>query len=295
MTSINWDMFCEDHGLEYKSKNSRDFTQINCMYCGDNGFKGGLNSGNWYVCWKCGSHSINEVIMILTGENWHTLHIKYLDQYDARSLYLLEHSQLRERSPKIEFKERLTPLNDRAKKYLTGRGFDPYFIEEKYKIKSTTENGSHCHRLYIPVIMENKEVSWTTRDITNRAPQRYLSCPEKDEVRNHKKILYNIDNCNNDHIILVEGVTDCWKLGDNSASCFGIKYCQEQVLLLASFEKVTILFDPEENAQKQADALANQLAGLGVDCSCVYLKGDKDPGDLSCEEAENLKKQILGD
>lgn len=290
---INWEQFCEEHGIDYKPCNSRGYTQINCIFCGNNNYKGGLHQDNYYVCFVCGYHSINETVKFLTGENWYSIQVKYKNNLTTRDLYLLENSEQTERTQKVVFPEKLIPLTDKAKKYLSGRGFDPYLLEEKYKIKSTTEIGAHCHRIYIPIIQDNKEISWTTRDVTNKSEQRYLSCPEKDEVIPHKKTLYNLDNCNLSHIVLVEGITDCWKLGDNSAACFGIKYTQAQVNVLSTFSKISILFDDEIIAQKQADNLGNILSGLGVEVETIKLGTGDDPGEMPLDEARQLMKEIL--
>jgi hypothetical protein len=295
MNSINWQTFCDDYGIEYSPENSRGFTSCVCPYCGSNKKHLGLHSSGYAVCFICGYHHIQEVVKILTGENWYTLQIKYKDSLSPRDIFLLEHADQTERAKRIIFPERLVPLTDRARKYLIGRNFDPNMIAEKYGVKSTTENGPHCHRLYIPVRFENREISWTTRDITNRAEQRYLSCPERDEVLPHKSIVYSFDDVPGDHAILVEGVTDCWRLGNGSVCCFGIKYSQSQANLLATFRKVSIIFDDEINAQIQANKLGDILSGLGVDVEIIKLGNGDDPGSMSQVDADSLVKDLLGD
>ena len=120
-----------------------------------------------------------------------------------------------------------------------------------------------------------------------------MSCPEKEEVIPHKTIVYNADNITGNKAVLVEGVTDCWRLGDGSICCFGIKYTQAQANYLATLEKLFIMFDDEYNAQCQAESLGNILSGLGTEVEIIKLGTGDDPGNLSQKDADDLMKQLM--
>lgn len=112
-----------------------------------------------------------------------------------------------------------------------------------------------------------------------------------------KEILYNLDNCNEKYIIIVEGVFDVFRLGDNSASTFGMEYSHKQISILAeNYETVIIMFDNEKQAQKQARKLGAELSMLGVDVRIdTYLQecGVKDAGELSAKQVEEYKSRLL--
>ena len=62
--------------------------------------------------------------------------------------------------------------------------------------------------------------------------------------------------------------------------------------MLASFGRVTLLYDSGDDARRKCDMLGDQLAGLGCEVDAIYLK-EGDPGDLSRDEAESLVKEIM--
>jgi CotS family spore coat protein len=75
---------------------------------------------------------------------------------------------------------------------------------------------------------------------------------------------------------------------DGAVATFGIAFRQSQINLLATFEKITMLYDSSDDAQRAADNLGNQLNGLGVDVESILIKDYKDPGDIPLEEARQL-------
>ena len=111
-----------------------------------------------------------------------------------------------------------------------------------------------------------------------------------------KEILYNLDNCNENYIIIVEGVFDVFRIGDNSASTFGMKYSHKQISILAeNYETVIIMFDNEKQAQKQARKLGAELSMLGVNVLIDnYLAecGVKDAGELTSKQVLEYKARL---
>jgi DNA primase len=117
-------------------------------------------------------------------------------------------------------------------------------------------------------------------------------------VINPKHILFNLDNCRHDYVIITEGVFDCIRLaGDyctNVAATMGISTSEEQVRLLADrFKTVYICFDPEIVAQDRARKLGAKLSMLGVNVKVIDTEKPYDLGDTSWNEAMNLKHDIL--
>ena len=289
----NLEQFFIDYGIEYREKNSRGWYPIHCPYCGENKYHSAVRDDNLaLVCYKCGVHPWYEYVRIMTGKIWRSLELQYKSELTWRDEYLLGKTE-RIIPERLELPDNTEPLNLRGKKYLRKRGFDPELLERVYHLKSVDFLGPYCHRIVIPIFFEGRMISWTTRDISGQSSIRYLSCPESKELYPHKDVLYSYDLVDSGHIIVVEGIFDAIRLGKNVVATFGTGFSPEQVLLLGNFDKVTILFDGEDEAQSKAELLGGLLSGLGVEVENIVLKDIKDPGDMTQEEADKFKREIL--
>jgi len=137
-------------------------------------------------------------------------------------------------------------------------------------------------------------VSFQARDITGKSPFRYLACPAKREKIPHKTILYGHQEVwvKYNTIIVVEGVTDVWRLGEIAAATFGIEFKTEQVIQLSKHaDNFFILYDNEPRAQQQARKLAVKLSALNKKVEVVTV--DTDPGDMKQEDADYFVKQLV--
>jgi hypothetical protein len=189
-----------------------------------------------------------------------------------------------------------TKLKQIHKKYLIGRNFDPEFLTKKYDLRGTLSiPKGYKYRIIAPIYFNGKIVSFQGRDVSGKQELRYKACKQEMEITNHQNILYNADNCKEDWIVIVEGITDVWRLGDNSSSCFGIEYTPAQVLYIAkNYKKAFTLFDNEEEAQKQAIKLCNDLKKLGTFTQNIKVPEMDDPAKLKQSDADYLMKDIGG-
>ena len=148
----------------------------------------------------------------------------------------------------------------------------------------------------IPVYLDGKLVTWQGRHIGDNKI-RYRSA-SNDIAMNIKDTLYNIDNCYLDKVIVVEGVFDCWRIGDDCVALFGIALRDRQIALLAErFNEVYLLFDPEPEAQDRARTCARKLTNLGVKAHvlCMSDTDSGDPGELTAEEVVQIKEEVFGE
>jgi len=293
MTTYNISKLFEDFYVDYKPANSRGWYGIPCPFClSDSKYKMGIRSEGVAYCWACGSHRFEEVIKFLTNKNWREIRLAYADEtgLNYRDKYLLENSDI-VRPIKLEMPNHIGPLDDRGKRYLTKRGFDPYELESLFKLQSTDHKSEINRRIVVPIVFEQRVCSWTARDITNSSPLRYLSAAKEKEIIPHKELLYNYDNIEGEHAVCVEGCFDVFRL-KKAVATFGTSFTQAQINLLCAFNKVSLLYDSEEEARRRCDVLGDQLSGLGVVVECIYLK-EGDPGSLSQNEADDLMKQLL--
>lgn len=174
--------------------------------------------------------------------------------------------------------------------YLKRRGFDPREIVRKWGVQGIGPHGRLAWRLFIPIHLEEKVVSWTTRS-TGDAGRRYISAKADQEILHHKSLLYGLDHV--DHtIVVVEGPMDVWRIGYGAVATFGTSCSSAQVELMSRFPRRVIVFDNEKAAQRKAKQLCQTLEGLPGETINVTLSG-KDPADSPMKEIEELRRRFL--
>ena len=300
----------EDYNIDYKTEGHKHcrpgWVNVECPLCtGNPGYHLGFPlKGGPFVCWRCGSHSQFEVIqklLNLTAKETYGI----LKQYKGRVLTIAD--QKEDKKAPFLLPSKATALNTKHRNYLKRRGFDSDVIENHWGVLGTgptsilydkEENKiiNFKQRLVIPIYWNGRIVSFQARDITDRSGVKYIACPKYREIIHHKHILYvnpiNWEIMKGGRGVVVEGVTDVWKLGDFSIATFGIKYKMEQVRILAKhLKEIVIIYDFENQAQQQADVLIKQLEFRGV--QVAKEKIENDPGSLSYDDAKHLMKQIM--
>jgi hypothetical protein len=294
----------QDYGIPIAPEEDKHhrygWVNTECPFCsnlpGSNpGYHLGWNEDEeYFYCWRCGWKPPIKTIATL-------LNIKYDDANQLLIQYGVNRSiraykKVKDKQPftlPIGTKEMLSS----HRKYLNGRGFNSYKIEKLWGIKATGPigklgNNDYRFRIVIPFYWNGEIVSFDSRDITDKQPERYKACPKEREIIEHKKIVYGNQEYWESTGIGVEGPTDVWRLGPRSVATSGIAYRPEQVRLIAqSFKRFAVIFDDESQAQKQARKLVAELKFRGVDAWNVKIKGD--PGSLKQHEADELVKTIL--
>ena len=270
-----------------------------CPFCtGNPGMHLGYNmADNYYVCWRCGwkaTHKALALLIHVSEKEAKEIARKYGGKSHVKSTVTVRVGQKKFRLPPST-----APMNDRHKRYLTKRKFDPEVIEKIWDVQGTgpisiMDGISFSHRLVIPIYWENRIVSFQTRDITAKHSLRYITCPEQRERIKHKHIFYQaIPTKDSDACICVEGVTDAWRFGYGAIATFGIKYTKYQVREISKrFKKVFVVFDDDPQAIKQSEKLTAELILRGVDAYSIKIQGD--PGDMAQTDADALKKELLG-
>jgi hypothetical protein len=107
-----------------------------------------------------------------------------------------------------------------------------------------------------------------------------------------RSLLYGINAVPGNAVVVVEGVTDVWRLGYGAVATLGMDWKVEQADQLRAFERRYILFDPGEKAQGRAEELAEWLSFFpGITEVVDGLRTD--PGDFSDTKANRIM-QTLG-
>jgi hypothetical protein len=135
---------------------------------------------------------------------------------------------------------------------------------------------------------------------------KYLACPNARSIVEIKDTIYNIDTVGNT-MLIVEGYTDVWRVGDGTVAVMGLQFTPRQLRLLAerSPREAVILFDGEDPNRPdfkekhrltlaQAKKMALSLKGL-VPTVDVMEMSHNDPGDLVDEEVAELRQLVFGE
>lgn len=289
--------FLEKNNIKYwtEGKNSSPgWVQIRCPFCEDESNHGGIhiNQGN-YNCWKCGSHPMIRVIQKLLNAPSREAYKIWRRHNKEISLRPRKRAS-RNLINRVKLPISCKKMGSNHRNYLLGRNFNPDYLESKYRLMGTEGIGNYKHRIIIPIFYQNRLVSYTGRDITDKQEERYKSCPSREAIMPIKETIYEIDNCL-DSCVIVEGAIDQWRLGRGAISTFGIKVTYSQILQISKkFRKnIFILFDPEaqEAAQRLGNILEN-VSGPEARIEILSLEGKGDPASLSDEEAKYLMKEL---
>ncbi len=267
-----------------------------CPFCNDTNFHLGFNLETGYChCWKCGKLDTIEVISTLLGVSKEKAKRIFLNYYQnsQASYRKFTKGNGKGTASKVVLPSNAGDLLACHRKYLESRNYDSDYLQEKYKIAGTNHIGEYKWRVIIPIFYKKKLVSYQGRDITSRSTLRYKACKNELEVIHHKDIFYDIDNATKDSVIIVEGIFDKWRIGDDCVASFGVSFTQEQVVFISkTWKRVFILYDKDEAGLSKADKLSRQLSGLPIEVEIVTLD-EGDPGSMSDTDAKHLRKELL--
>ncbi len=279
--------------FEEEGKNiGKDWVGVNCPYCSDFSNHGGFNrEDGHYNCWMCGGHPLDQTLSKISG-----LPLRQVrkELKEIHPLFIKKQKKELSRPNELSLPLGCGPLQEQHIKYILKRNFDPDVIIREYGIMGCGPIGPYKYRIIIPIYYQEQLISYQGRSITDKTRMRYKACIKAKEVIPYKSILYDMDKSMDSSVVVVEGITDAWRLGHGSVATFGISYTQAQVNLLSKYHTVHILFDSEPGAQRLAHTLAEQLSVLGVSAYVHTIEGYKDPGSLPQKEADYIMKQLLG-
>ena len=295
---FNAKQFCLDHDIQWYPPGTKnvgpDFIGIQCPMCDDHSSHGGFNiKKSYYSCHRCGGHWMPKIIAILTKTDISNAK-KIIKQYSTGQAQVPSKPQKKHKYvSKIQYPPGTGPLTEKAKQYLISRNFNPDKLVAEWGLLSTGHLGEYKFRILAPIYFQGELVSYQCRDITGKSKTPYRGCHIDESVIPLKYTLYGFDKAVvKKRCIVVEGITDAWRLGFGACATFGKNFTPKQMLLLVKhFDEIFILFDPDDAGQEQADVLYSQLIGFGKNAEILNLEHD-DPGDLSDEDARIVMREV---
>jgi len=270
--------FCKDYNVEYRTEGknvSEGWIGLQDVYANsDNGYHLGFNTyGSYLYSWKSGGHSLNQYLQDLLSINFFeaTKITKEYDKYQVTDIF--------KRKKKFDIVE--TPTTPIIRNFIRHRRYNAKKLVEKYDLRGDGYN------MVIPIYYNGSIVSYQTRNVREKF---YIGCANDKSIMNYKDILYPLDNCTEDWCVVVEGIFDAYRLGDNAVCSFGTSWTKKQATLLASrFKRVIIMYDDEVEAQRKAKKLGAELEMMGVDVDIesdfLRIMEASDPDNLSGKQA----------
>lgn len=298
----NFDVYSylDDVGITYfeagYKNTSEGWISIECPFplCTDQSNHMGIEIDSLlFSCFKCGEtgNIINLIREIERCGFYKSLNI--LQEHPKE--YLAPKTFSNSEAPKVErcsFSSEILidEFPAKFKRYLKKRNFNPDLIIEKYKIKGTKPIGKFANRIIIPYILNREMVTYSGRTIIEGVDPPYLHLSKNSSVLPVKDMIYNLDTVK-ENCMIVEGVTDVWRIGDGCVATSGIKYSEKQInmLLKKKIKKFFILYDPD--AVDMAYKLANKLSLFAEHTEVLNLKKG-DPGSMKDSDALWLRKEF---
>ena len=165
-------------------------------------------------------------------------------------------------------------------------------VIRRYDLFSCYQTGDYKYRIIAPIYVARRMVSFVGRDVSEESESTYLNCPNQESIIPAKRCLYNIDSVDKVALI-VEGITDVWRIGRGTVATLGIEFSKAQINLLSGLDKVFVMFD----AGRQSTIMARKFAAMATSVvrSVEVIEMKKgDPDKLPQDVVDDLKFQIFG-
>ncbi len=259
---------------------------IDCPHCGRGSgkFHAGIRDDlSRAVCWRCGSLPLWDLLADATDMEWYAVRQLITPSKGTQPLPTVRHG--------VRTPAGLGPLTAPYRRYLRDRGFDPGVIQDLWEVQATGPVGHLAWRLWIPIHLDDKLVSWTTRAIGDKEP-RYISASPEQESVNLKTILYG-ENLAHHAVVVVEGPTDVWAIGPGAVAVLGLQVTPAQVERLGRHPLRAICFDREAAAMRRAERLGMLLDQYPGETHLIELETGSDPADADREEIDEIRYRFL--
>ena len=302
--NIEWfdiERYLNDRGVPFvtEGKNVQSgWIAIQCPWCDDPSNHLGIDLDSKGInCFRCPAKGTVIKLIMKVDHLSSDRAVAELKKFSVHDLSHFQKSRPHSQMSTVESKVTLASMSKKSAEryhieYLESRGFDHDYLTSKYKLQFTGPLGDYRMRIIVPIYQRNQLVSFTTRDVTGGAKIPWVHGAPDKVILSPKDCLYNLDTVRST-VIVVEGTSDVWRLGDGVVATFGHKYTRKQIYLLRNVRRAFVLFDTEAEAQADANRLAYDLSSIIPDVH-VFELGSGDPGDLPPEDVEAIRSEIFG-
>lgn len=272
----------------------RAYLGIDCPRCspGWGHFRLGVNMTTLYSrCWVCRRIPLTPALCEASGKDYRT--VRTLVDSIPQVRGFPRPGQDRGSDGRItRIPAGVGPLRAAHKRYLEGRGFDPEDVVGTWDVRGIANHPRLGWRLFIPILLGGKLVSWTTRAIAD-AGGRYRSAGEEEESVPHKTLLYGEDKVLGPAVVVVEGPLDVWAVGPGAVCTFGVAFTPGQLARLARYPARVVCFDAEPDGRRAAEEACAQLSLLPGETYRAEFTTGKDAASADPEEVHELRRRFL--
>jgi hypothetical protein len=280
-------------GIEYKRKGqhhhaTRGWLSIDCPFCSPNSkrYRLGIQiSSGRANCYVCGAlyapKTLEKVVGGKIWEIWHAIDFICIQLKKPDLTGILD-----------------TPIGigemgEAHRQYLKRRGFNPDLIASLWSVQGIGLAKNLQWRLYIPIHDEfGRQVSWTTRSLSDEVKSRYISAKAEQEARSLKSVLYGAHLARS-AVVVTEGPLDAWAIGAGAVATLGMSVSHEQTALIAGYLVRAICFDSTPDAQRRAEALCTSVSAFPGQTHRIILESGDDPAEADPAEIADIRSQFL--
>lgn len=284
--------YLESRNIPFRTEGkniSADWIGMPCPFCGDHSNHLGIKE-TVFSCFRCGiKGNVTKLIQEIESCNFYQAN-DIVKSFDSVSFPDLKTDIRKRLGDNILPTESSKDFPEIHLDYLKSRGFDPDHLIPTYNLTACYTNGNYKFRIIVPIMENGLVVNFTAMAVSGQSP-KYIHCSNKDAVIPMKECLYNIDTVK-DTAIIVEGVTDVWRIGQGCVATMGLEYTTEQIKLLVDrgVKQAFVMFDSESFAIRKARKLANSLS-IFMESETIELS-DGDPGDLTINQVQEIRGEI---
>jgi len=279
------------------------WVNITCPFCGDHGYSGnnhlGISSSRFFNCWICGeTGGIIKLIRELEG----------VGEKEAKKIYsswlvpvsedgsLLEEGERGLKRGKLVLPPDIHPHPlPIHKRYIKKRGLVLQELIDKYDIRFGHTIGRYRFCLIAPLRTRGTKrwMTFVAADVTRKRIAKYMDHDRDKSVLSTMDLVYNLENLRGNTAVAVEGLVDCWKVGDGAIATMGTRFTRRQLKLMvdSGIKRLFTLYDSGGEALERAKALARMAAPL-MEYTEILELDEGDPGDMSQQDVFHLKKEI---
>ena len=275
-----------------------------CCFCeGNPGLHLGIRlDGSGAYCWRCGNKPIYRTLSKLS--NTPESQVRILAHRYIWTKPASKSTKVSIRRKAFKYPSGVGLLLPSHKRYLRIRNFPVNSLIKDWDILGaghTAKLGEidYKWRLIAPIIWEGKVVSFQGRSVSDKVEPKYKACPKDRELIEHQRIVYCHPDCDwSKPVVVVEGITDVWRLGKQAVAVFGIDYTIPQVRAIckkkrkAGDRQVIVLFDDDPQAIIAGERLVADLAFRGMEARQEIIVGD--PGAMGQQDADEMMDRFMG-
>ncbi len=287
----------EKYSIEYwtEGKNvSPGSINVQCPFCDDHSNHCGIFQDTLgYHCWRCdASGTFDYLLARITGQDKQRLAEEIKDfgfsfetdsTTQVEDLWKEEDRQSEKRSAPTgpialpRFFDPITPQMDfpLLDWYLNLRGY-PRSTPIEYGC-GICSVGEYMNRMVIPVTLNGQLVSYQAADLTRRAQSKYKAAPGDIAEINNYLYRWDMIDWRKGYIVIVEGILDAWRFGDNALCTFGTHLTdrQKKLIIQSHVKKVIMCWDGD--AWEKSLQHAEELNTFVPEVAVVHFPIEHDP------------------